>query len=93
MSAIYLPKGWNDFDQACTEKDKNWLDCGEIYSLFKVTGGQRMLQKALSVIYLFKEFVDFNQTCTDTLLGDEKELIRFWLPRPHFQSHRMSTVY
>ena len=29
----------------------------------------------------------FDQTCTDTLFGGRKEVIRFWWPWPHFQSH------
>ena len=32
----------------------------------------------ISAHYLLNQSVDFDQTCIDTLLGREKELIRFW---------------
>ena len=41
----------------------------------------------LSALYLLNQSVDFDQTVTDTLLGLEKEVIRFRWPWPHFQSH------
>ena len=31
--------------------------------------------------------MDFDQTCTETPLWYEEEMLRFWWPWPHFQSH------
>ena len=68
------------------EIQKSWLDFGDLDSVFKATGGPRMLKNALSA--LLKGLMDFYQTCTDKSLGDAKELIRFWWPWLHFQGHR-----
>ena len=37
-----------------------------------------MFKNALSALCLLNGSADFNKTCTDILLGDAKELIRFW---------------
>ena len=57
---------------------KNWLDFGDLDIIFKVIGGHRMLKNALFALYLLKGWMDFKQICTDKLLGNGKELIRFW---------------
>ena len=74
----------------CWDRDKNWLDFGDLDHIFKVTGGLRLLEIGLSVPYLMKEWVDFDQICTTILLWHEKELIRVWWPWPHFQGHTMA---
>ena len=37
--------------------EMNWLDFGDLYPIFKVTLGLRLLENAL---YLLKELMDFN---------------------------------
>ena len=37
------------------EMKKNWIDFGDLVSIFKVTEGQRLLKNALSALYLLKE--------------------------------------
>ena len=37
-----------------------------------------MLKNALYALYPQSGSMDFNQTGIDILMGDEKELIRFW---------------
>ena len=76
----------------CCDMEKNWLDFGDHGPIFKVTQGLRLLENDLSASYLMKEWMDFDQTCTAILLWHEKELIRFWWPWPHFQSHRRAQI-
>ena len=40
--------------------EKNWLDFGDLDSIFKVTLGLRLLENGLSALYLLKEWMDFN---------------------------------
>ena len=52
--------------------------------------GSRRCRRArcsFSALHLPNQLVDFVQTCTDTLLGERKEIIRFWWPNSHFQGH------
>ena len=67
------------------EVEKNWINFGDF-----ITGGQSMFKNALSALCLLNGSADFNKTCTDILLGDAKELIRFWWPWRHFQGHLRS---
>ena len=40
--------------------EKNWLDIGDLDTIFKVTGGLRFLDNGLSAPYLMKEWMDFD---------------------------------
>ena len=40
-----------------------------------------------SVRYLLNQFIDFDPIRIDTLLGEDKELIRFWRSKLNFQGH------
>ena len=52
----------------CCDMEKNWLDFGDIGTIFKVTQGLRLLENGLSAPHLIKEWMDFDQTCTAILL-------------------------
>ena len=56
-----------DFDQTYTyislgDLKKNCLDFGDLDSIFKVTGGQRLFNNVLSALYLLKWWMNCNQT-------------------------------
>ena len=42
--------------------EKNWLDFGDLDSIFKVTLGLRLLENGLSALYLIEEWMNFDQT-------------------------------
>ena len=42
--------------------EKNWLDSGDLDSIFKVTLGLRLLENGLSALYLIEEWMNFDQT-------------------------------
>ena len=48
---------------------------------------QILIEKSLCAHYLLNQWLEFYQTSTDSLLGQGKEVIRFWWPWPHFQGH------
>ena len=77
----------------CCDMKKNWLDFDDLDPILKVTGGFRLLKNGFSAPYLQNEWMYFDQTCTATLLRQVQELIRFWLPWPHFQGHRGSDCW
>ena len=56
------------------EKQKSWLDFGDLGPIFKVTGCQRMLKNALSALHLQKRSIYVNKTCTDISLGNAKRV-------------------
>ena len=69
---------------------KKWLDFGDLDPIFKVTWtpwNSILIEKSLCTHYLLNQWLEFYQTSTDTSLGQEKEVIRFWWPWPHFQGH------
>ena len=43
--------------------EKRCLDFGDLDSIFKVTGGLKLLENSLSAFCLLKEWMDFDQTC------------------------------
>ena len=71
----------------CCDRKKKWLDFGDLDPIFKVTGWLRLLENGFSAPFLQNEWMDFDQTCTTVLLSEGQELIRFWWPWHHFQSH------
>ena len=40
--------------------EKNWVDFGDLDTIFKVTLGLRLLENGLSALYPLKEWMDFN---------------------------------
>ena len=69
---------------------KKWLDFGDLDLIFKVTPAlwnSNFDRKELVCTLSLEPMVEFYQTSTDTLLGQGKEVIRFWWPRPYFQGH------
>ena len=82
LFALYLLKGWMNFNQSCTDISlgdrKELIRFWDLDLTFKVTGGQRKLKKALSALCFLKGWMDFNQTCTDISLGYGKEVIIVW---------------
>ena len=88
MHALYLLKGKMDFNQTCTDISSENAKNGYILvtlTLFSRSQEVKNVETALSSLYLLvvslsPEWMgmDFNQTCTDKLLGDRKELVRFW---------------
>ena len=85
-----------DFDQTCPticcDMKKNWLDFGDLDSIFKVTGGLRLLENGFSAPYLQNEWLDFDETSTAILLRQGQELIRFGWPLSHFQGYRETQI-
>ena len=80
LHSISLMNGWNlakltQINHLPFSRSHKDLDCW------------KRLENCLSAHYLLKEQMDFDHTCTSRLLEHEKELIRFWWPWPHFQSH------
>ena len=69
------------------------LDFDDFDLIFKVTPALWMIQFqrrrpcSLSALYLLNQCLDFDQTGTDTLLGQGKDVVRFWWPWPHFKGH------
>ena len=49
------------------------LDFGDLDPIFKVTRGQKRLEKSLACTIYLKEWMDFNQTYTDKTF-----LVFFW---------------
>ena len=49
----------------CVDRNKNWLDFGDLDPIFKVTrgrgGGLRLLENGLSAPYLQNEWMDFDK--------------------------------
>ena len=56
------------------EMEKNWLDFDDLDHILKVTGGQRMLNNALSALYFLNKWMDFNQSCIGISFGDFGDL-------------------
>ena len=71
--------------------ENNRLDFGDFDLIFKVTGGLRLLENG------FLHPISWRNGWILTKLAqlyccDEKELIRFWWPWPHFQGHRRAWI-
>ena len=49
-----------------------------ILTSFEGLRRSKSVENVLYALYLLRGAIDYNQTCTDTLLGDEKEMTRFW---------------
>ena len=47
-----------------------------------------MLKLTFLMQYILNKWMNFDQTYTQTLLGGDLELIRFWRPWPNFQGHQ-----
>ena len=53
---------------------------------------QILIEKSLCAHYLLNQWLEFYQISTDTSLGQEKEVIRFWWPWSHFQGHYITKI-
>ena len=58
LSAFYLLLRWMDFNQICRDiflrEGKELIRFCDLDPIFKVTGGERMLENALSALFLLK---------------------------------------
>ena len=72
----------------CWDRGKNWLDLGDLYPIFKVTGRLRLLENGFSAPYLRNEWVvltklvqrycwERDKNCTIILLCMEKNWLDF----------------
>ena len=76
---------WPNYSHCITGIIK--ISCLQHWPNFQGHHTIKTVNTSLSALHLLNRLVEFDQTCTETPLRHEKEMVRFWLPWPHFQGH------
>ena len=82
-SRLYFTIFWllTNSKKLCPPNRMGW---GDILLLVRIRWHPRSF---LSALYLLNQWVDFDQTGAVALLGQGKEVVRFWWPWSSFQGH------